>query len=245
MAGAFDKAKHRAIDKALAIYATRQKADGDQQDIAQRIRVGLDLSEFENIVDPMSDALGDMAADGATVALRQISMIGDESIVALANDAAVEWSLDRAAELVGRIRDAAGRLVDNPNPRWSISESTRDMVAERVTTAMSEGWSNDELSNALQDGYEFSAQRADMIARTETAFADVQGNMAAYDASGVVSKKEWITANDDQVSDDCAMNAAQGPIPFDDSFQSGASAPPEHPNCRCDILPVLDQEESQ
>jgi hypothetical protein len=46
------------------------------------------------------------------------------------------------------------------------------------------------------------------IARTESATADVQGNMVGYrearDQVGIVVKKEWITAGDDLVSEDCA-----------------------------------------
>ena len=53
--------------------------------------------------------------------------------------------------------------------------------------------SNDDLADLIQQNYGFSDARSENIARTETAFADSAGNMAAYRASGVVSGKRWIT----------------------------------------------------
>ena len=34
-------------------------------------------------------------------------------------------------------------------------------------------------------------------------------------------------------------NAEAGVVPLDGQFPSGADAPPDHPNCVCDVLPVL------
>ena len=116
------------------------------------------------------------------------------------------------------------------------------MLASDVTTAIEEGWSTQQLAQTLEDNYAFSSERAETIARTETAAADVQGNMEAYREAadnGIEVLKKWITANDDLVSVDCAMNGESDPIGLDEAFPSGASEPPEHPNCRCDILPVL------
>ena len=76
-----------------------------------------------------------------------------------------------------------------------------------------------------------------MIARTETAMADVQGNMAAYRASSVVTGKEWILGDD--ACEDCVANSEVGSIGLADLFPSGDDGPPAHPNCRCDLLPTL------
>jgi hypothetical protein len=52
-------------------------------------------------------------------------------------------------------------------------------------------------------------------------------------AKGVNGKtKSWnpLGAN---VCPICLDNQAQGDIPIDGAFQSGAESPPEHPNCNC------------
>lgn len=96
------------------------------------------------------------------------------------------------------------------------------------------------MAESLSDDYAFSAGRAETIARTETAFADVQGNLIAYKESGVVAGKEWVAEPD--CCDICAENERQGVIGLNDSFQDGTDGPPAHPNCLCDVYPVLGDE---
>lgn len=197
----------------------------------------MDWSDLPAIVQPI---LVPMAQDGASEALEQIEVRGQTS-TDLANERATEWARNRSAEMVGMKYGDDGELEDNADAKWAINESTRTMVNDLVTRAIDEGWSNDRLAQEIGGDEAFSDSRAEMIARTETAMADVQGNLVAYQAAaegGIDLMKEWLTAEDDLVSDDCQLNADAGPIPLDDAFPSGASAPPEHPNCRCDLLPV-------
>lgn len=240
----------RKLPQYIALLkASVSKAEGDEDEEEKRkaqlaafieaVEAGdvswADLpAEVETILAPMVQA-------GAADAIDQINARGgiDFDVV---NKAAVDWAKDRSAELVGMKYNEDGELVENPKAEWSIDEATRDTLRELVATATEEGWSMDTLASNIAQDTAFSDDRAMLIARTESATADVQGNMVAYrearDQVGVVVEKQWITAGDADVSEDCEANAAQGPIGLDDDFQSGADAPPEHPNCRCDVLPV-------
>lgn len=97
------------------------------------------------------------------------------------------------------------------------------------------------LADAIRENGAFSASRAEMIARTETAFADVHGNRMFYEeAEAYVGpiKWQWMTANDDKVSLECRMN--HGEVrPIGGVFPSGAVEPPQNPRCRCDVLPIV------
>ena len=169
--------------------------------------------------------LAKAAQNGGLAAFTQIDF-EDAEITSQVNALAVEWAGERAAELVTK-----------------IEESTRDYLRADVTQAVQEGWSTGQLSDALEANFGFSEGRSDMIARTEIAKADVQGNMTAYKASGLVSGKEWILGSEHPQDDECNDNADQGVIPLDQDFSSGDDAPPAHPNCECDVLPVLAEEE--
>ncbi|TDR82198.1 phage portal protein [Paludibacterium purpuratum] len=174
--------------------------------------------------------------DGVKTATLQIDAELDDDALELANERAVQFANDRAAEMVGK-KWVDGKLVNNPDARWVIDDTTRDRMNAVVAQAMEEGWSNDELSDAINDDYAFSDARADMIARTETANADIAGNLALYKSSGMVSNKQWLTAPD--CCDECQdLNGAV--VDIDDDFEGGG--PPLHPQCRCDVLPVLDDE---
>ena len=57
--------------------------------------------------------------------------------------------------------------------------------------------------------------------------------------------KEWTTAEDDLVSEDCEANGDQGPIGIDEAFDSGDDAPPAHPQCRCVLVGLTELETAQ
>ena len=201
--------------------------------------------DFADLPSDLQDYLQEIAREGVSAGAAQISLTETSKAVQLANERAEEWSADRAAELVG-MQWIDGELVINPNAEWSITESTRDMIRSDVNTAIEEGWSNQKLRDALVENHGFSENRAMMIARTETAFADTQGNIAAYAEAkdaGLDVKVQWLTADDDLVSEECEMNNLEI-REIGDEFSSGATEPPQHPNCRCVLAPsVGDAEE--
>jgi SPP1 gp7 family putative phage head morphogenesis protein len=201
-----------------------EKAGADKE-LIDAILAGLDLAPFESMTPEVAAVLSQVLADAGHVALTQVGMATTD-MLALVNEGAVQHAAERAAELVAR-----------------ISESTREMLRSDIADAMKEGWSNDRLASELEDSYGFSAERAEVIARTETAYADVQGNLAAYEASGVVSEKQWITG--EGCCDLC--DALDGvTIGMNEQFEADGEfidGPPFHPNCRCDLLPVLSFDE--
>jgi len=79
------------------------------------------------------------------------------------------------------------------------------------------------------------SERAKVIANTEMRDAMSQGEDAVQRARGA-RFKSWSTSGDGKVSLTCELNEAQGPIPIDDSFQSGDDLTPGHPDCRCSII---------
>lgn len=220
------------LDEAIEATANIGKAANEGEQIAQALR----LAGFDVLAEALADIFTDLVKDAGRQALTQLDL-NDAKLVELVNEKAVDWAREHAAELVGK-RWVGGKLVDNPNAAYRIDAVTRDGVQSLVTQAINEGWSNDRLAAALKDSYAFSASRAELIAVTETAFADVQGNMIAYEESGVVVGKRWIVGSAEKLCEICAGNAAQGVIPFDKAFASGRLAPPAHPRCRCDVMPV-------
>ena len=217
---AFEKAKDavKALDFGLA------KTDEDLEEKVRKVLAEVDFKGWSIInEDDVEEILAEVTKDGTIEALLQVGM-SEEKLTETMSAKAVQYAEERAAALV-----------------TEIEESTRDMLRSDVARAMEEGWSNDKLAEELEKNYAFSESRAETIARTETAMADVEGNMTAYKESGVVEGKEWITGSEADC-DLCAMNEAKGVLPLDDVFPSGDEAPPAHPNCVCDILPVLTEQ---
>jgi SPP1 gp7 family putative phage head morphogenesis protein len=197
----------------------------------------------DKLREALAEELSKVAVDGGSQGLTQVldfvsadTAADLEAMLAQVNEQAVAFAEERAAELVGmKWSEDAGAWIVNPNAEWAIDDTTRSRIQTLTTQAEQEGWSNDKLADALQDDTGFSDDRAEMIARTETAFADIQGNLAGWEASGVVEAKEW-SVSQDEVCDDCL--ALDGKIVgLDEDFPEGD--PPLHPRCRCDLLPVV------
>jgi SPP1 gp7 family putative phage head morphogenesis protein len=219
------------------------KAKTDDQELLalDEIIARIDFNQWVALVGEIDDTLAAIASDGAYAALDQvgIDVTADKAVANVVNEYALDYGKERSAEMVGMRINAAGELIQNPNAEWQITEGTRDGIRATVEQAMLEGWSNDKIAASLQDSYAFSDSRAMMIARTETQMAANSGALEGYKASGVVQGKEWITAEDDLVSEECQENADAGELALDAPFPSGDDAPPVHPNCRCSIVPVV------
>lgn len=193
------------------------------------------------LVGDVDETLASLVEDAgfASLQVAGIDVKAEPGKAGVVSAAAEDYADERAAELVGMRYDELGRLVENPDAEWAITDSTRDFLRDAVSDAITGGWSNQQLASAIGESYGFSKDRAMMIARTETSMAANRGALEGYKASGTVELVTWLTAGDDLVEEDCLDNEAAGAIPIGEAFPSGDDAPPAHPNCRCAIAPVV------
>jgi len=167
-----------------------------------------------------------------------VSGITDVDTTNQASEAAQNYAQDRAAELVGKVINDAGKIVDNPNAVWSITESTRNILKSLVQKAIDEGDSTAMLAKKIESSAAFSDTRAVTIARTELATSYIQGNLSAWVSAGVEGKQSVLGSEHD-IDDECDQAAADGVIAIGEDFSNGFLAPPYHPDCVCDILPII------
>jgi SPP1 gp7 family putative phage head morphogenesis protein len=193
-------------------HTAMHKAAADDHEITAAIEV----ADYEGLRHQVEPQIGKIAKDGARAGLGQVGADLDK-MLSQVNARAVTWAGERSAELIA-----------------SVSATTRDRVRGLVADAIREGWSNDQLADALLGDDAFSGARAEMVARTETAAADVQGNLIGWKESGLVEGKEWKVGAG--CCDECEdLDGEQ--VGIGEEFPDGD--PPLHPNCRCDVLPVL------
>ncbi len=145
----------------------------------------------------------------------------------------------------------------------AVNKETNDKLRLHFAQGIEAGETVVELRQRVMEkvfGNEITRNRAEMIARTESARAMMAGTEQAWKSSGVVVSKEWNGASD--MCEFCqAMNAQFGPgtggVGLGNSFigqgddvhgvdggtmtmsYGAVSYPPIHPNCRCDLLPVI------
>lgn len=229
----FDKQRKKLLPRLVDLLNIEK---GVHRERARELASQIDL-DWSDLVDDVEPRLAEVAVAAGMGALDQVDGLTEVAMKAM-RKRAEEWAHDRAAEMVG-MKWVDDELVPNPNAKWQITETTRDALRSLTEDALEEGWSAQRLADEMESAASFGSDRAFMVARTEMAKADSEGAMIGYKESGLVSGKEWQTAEDDKVSPECVECQEAGVIPLDQAFPSGVMSPPNHPNCRCVVLPVL------
>lgn len=79
-------------------------------------------------------------------------------------------------------------------------------------------------------------ERAAKIAITEITRLMAMAALSVYQHAGH-TRVRWVTEHDSRVCPACAANEAAGDWPLGVPFPSGAPWPPQHPGCRCALVP--------
>lgn len=246
-AAPLEKAAHSAVETAMteaivqyfddrsAIVADKLSASFGlaKEESVNRLEQALDdidwtWKDFPGLVEPFIAAV---AVPAGTAAVSELGLFDDEVLEAMTRRA-VSYARARAAELIG-MEWIGGVLIPTPNSPWSIAETTRLVIRALVVAAIGEGQSTGELSRSIRDATAFSRKRAENIARTEVAQAQIEGQHAGWIATEVVAGKEFSAA-----PDCCPIcQSYNGTIVrIDEDFPFPVLP---HPQCRCDTLPVL------
>lgn len=229
-------------EQVTALRVEKLAKDDDPTPDVAPILAALTL-DWSQLSDDVRQTIERIAREGASMGFTQIGFRASADQVHQANENAIAWARERSAELVG-MRWTDNGLIPNPNAEWAITDGTRTLIRAQVAQAEAEGWSSDQLADALSESYGFSEQRSQAIARTELANADIQGNLIAYKASGVVTGKRVLLSSEHDEDDECDDAADMGIVPLEDDFD-GLGDPPFHTACECDIEPTLTTDEDE
>jgi len=116
----------------------------------------------------------------------------------------------------------------------NVNRTTIDRIGTILGRALAKGETPASVREELEDLLDDS-DRALTIAQTEMSSAVSVASRELYEESGA-ELVEWIVADP---CDLCQENADVSPIGIDDTFPSGDTEPPAHPNCVCDIAPYV------
>ncbi len=192
--------------------------------LATKLAQQADLSALDAATDAIYDDLFEIAQDSALLALGSVHVEATDDITNQVFDRAVTYAKTRAAQLVS---------LQGPK---NIVEATRNQIRDTVAKGLEDNIGADAIAEAIQESTAFSAERADLIARTEISMANGAGKQEGWQAAadtGLQLQVYWQTSNNDDCCDDCQANEDASPLPFGDSFPSGDSDAPAHPRCQC------------
>lgn len=123
----------------------------------------------------------------------------------------------------------------------SLFDTDRQVLTDILTEGLKDGRSIPEIRASINEVFpEYTKMQAQRITRTEVLRTSNQAAVDAYEQSGVVEGKQWLTAG---AVDECAQFEGQivtlssGFYGSENEFQDGD--PPLHPNCKCVVLPII------
>lgn len=168
------------------------------------------------------------------------------------------WSLrilqklgvENAEEILSKESLTQAAIQESSDKITKTNETTKQKIRDTLEAGVMEGEGIEKLRKRIESVFdEADASRARTIARTEVVGSLNKANMAAYVASGVVTRKEWLSVQDGQTRDEHRSLDGQI-VGLDASFKTnegnqapypGAFGKPELDiNCRCAMLPVTE-----
>jgi HK97 family phage portal protein len=171
---------------------------------------------------------------------QQVKRWGDKVL----GELGLSGSFDMRNPLVRGVLESAAKKVTG------VTETTRDALRATLTEGAFAGEGISELRQRVQHVFEVaSSSRAETIARTEVVGSSNKANLAAYELSGVVDGKEWLAVRDGNTRPEHRDLDGQR-VWLHARFVASSGDSAEHPggfadpamsiNCRCAVLPVIE-----
>lgn len=197
------------------------KADDSKDDTASNIINNSTSSSWnKDLTSLLQDFFISIYLDSIDNMVSQIDVsFGSDDVF---HSMAEEYASQRTADLLGKRVKSDGSIVDNPNPEYSIEQSTKDMLKSDLENYMKEGLTPAEIAKKLQDDYAFSEKRAMTIARTETGFAWNHAGISTIQAGGAKGVKVFDGDHDGACAEANGQNWT-----FDYALEHLL----QHPNC--------------
>lgn len=161
------------------------------------------------------------------------------------NVGAINWATwkpgNRAAAALVKPKGGLRSLLDRE--KIVVADTVLDTKLDRIGTALArgleQGWTPAKVAQMIDTVID-DPQHALVIAQTEMSRAVSVATRDRYETAGV-EMVEWLVA---EGCDVCQENADASPIGIGDTFPSGDSEPPAHPNCMCALAPYYSLDES-
>jgi SPP1 gp7 family putative phage head morphogenesis protein len=115
---------------------------------------------------------------------------------------------------------------------WDNTAELAQTLEYELTQCLVTGKKTTELKNILQDRFNVSYHRADMLVRTEMAHIQNEAARKRYEDNGITEYEIWAPKDERQCNHCGTLHRKRYP--------AGSMLPvPAHPNCRCTVLPVI------
>ena len=121
---------------------------------------------------------------------------------------------------------------------WKNTERLAETLSSEIEAAFLSGKSVRRMADTIMERFGVGYRAAECLVRTETSYVQNQTAARSYEDAGC-TEYEILTASDRRTCRRCA--GQNGKRYLFTEMQAGENAPPFHPNCRCTVLPVVEE----
>lgn len=115
-----------------------------------------------------------------------------------------------------------------------------DTLEEELVSCVITGKSKSDLKKKLQERFDISYRQAETLVRTETNHIQTEAARQAYEDAGV---KKYMYLGREEHDIGCNCKKLDRKVFEMSEAKTGVNLPPLHPNCRCTIKAVIDDEQ--
>lgn len=123
----------------------------------------------------------------------------------------------------------------------SMLDTDRETLINIISNGITEGQSIPEIRGAIETDFDnITKSQALRISRTEVARASTQASKDAWEQSGLVEGSQWVVIEGGDECDDYdgQIESLDGNF-YSDTSEFADGDPPLHPNCKCQLVPIL------
>lgn len=121
---------------------------------------------------------------------------------------------------------------------WGNTEKLVETLNEQLIHCVITGKKPTELVKLLEERFDVSYKQAKTLVKTEVAHIETAAAAQRYKDYGL-DKYEFLGRDEHDIG--CACKRLNGKEFLYSEMVIGKNAPPLHPNCRCAIIPVIDE----
>lgn len=126
-----------------------------------------------------------------------------------------------------------------PDGSGTAQTGLAQVLEKEITAAYLSGKTNRPLRRRSRDRFSAAYRDAERLVRTEASYVANRAAVEEYAQAGC-RYVEFLTAKDSRTCPICAGH--DGDIVPIEKAKTGSNIPPLHPNCRCTVLPVVEDE---
>lgn len=180
-----------------------------------------------------------LGKDIALAAIGQERMRKDNSQDEINNALRIDWKNwqpgNNPAQALLRPKNGLRNILDRTAKTAKLlQDTTLNRIGTKLADALAKGLTVKEAAKTITAILKDS-QRALVIAQTEMGRAMMAEQNDTYADNGV-TETEWLALDPCEI---CSENEAASPNPIGEEYPSGDLFPPAHPNCYCDLVPVI------